>query len=240
MELSDRENDLLQALKGTAKSALSIIPGLNQAIAGWDSYQRSNFERNLLKVISQLRDRVENVESFFSDEWIKTDNGKQFSRKVFDCAFDTQLEDKQELFINALINGVKDKQTPYLEKLKFLDMLRHLSRASLMVLAEMHKMFISNVRGPNRNANSISAFPLIDSKTISDKLSSSFHPYLTTSAISEMESQGLFSRTGEWRKSSHDGSYISGGGFSTDVCYTDFTARFVEFITISEEAKEIK
>jgi len=240
MELSDRENDLLQALKGTAKSALSIIPGLNQAIAGWDSYQRSNFERNLLKVISQLRDRVENVESFFSDEWIKTDNGKQFSRKVFDCAFDTQLEDKQELFINALINGVKDKQTPYHEKLKFLDMLRHLSRASLMVLAEMHKMFISNVRGPNRNADSISAFPLIDSKTISEQLSSSFHPYLTTSAISEMESQGLFSRTGEWRKSSHDGSYISGGGFSTDVCYTDFTARFVEFITISEEAKEIK
>ena len=45
-----------------------------------------------------------------------------------------------------------------------------------------------------------------------------------------MESQGLFSRTGEWRKSSHDGSFVEGGGFSTDLCYTDFTARFVEFI----------
>lgn len=240
MELSDRENNLLQALKGTAKSTLSLIPGLGQAISGWDNYQRSNFERGLLKVISQLRDRVEDVESFFSDEWIKTDDGKQFSRKVFDCAFDTQMEDKQELFINALINGVKDKQTPYLEKLKFIDMLRNLSRASLMVLAEMHKMFITNVRGPNRNADPISAFPLIDSDRISEKLSSSFHPYLTTSSINEMESQGLFSRTGEWRKSGHDGSYVPGGGFSTDLCYTDFTARFVEFITVRKNAKKIK
>ena len=240
MELSDREKDLLQALKGTGKSALSLIPGLNQAISGWDSYQRSKFDRNLLKIIDQLQDQVENIESFFSDEWIKTEEGKQFSRKVFDCAFDTQLEDKQELFVNALINGVKDKQNTYLEKLKFIDMLRHLSRASLMVLAEMHKMFISNVRRPNRNTDSISAFPLIDSDRISEELSSSFHPYLITAAINEMESQGLFSRTGEWRKSSHDGSYVSGGGFLTDVCYTDFTARFVEFITISEEAREIK
>ena len=96
------------------------------------------------------------------------------------------------------------------------------------------------MRGPNRNADPISAFPHIDPDKIAEELSSSFHPYLVTSAINEMESQGLFSRTGEWKTSSHDGSYVSGGGFSTDVCYTDFTARFVEFITISEEAKEIK
>ena len=63
MELSDRENDLLQALKSATKSALSFIPGLSQAISGWDSYQRSNFERNLMKVINQLRDKVENVGS---------------------------------------------------------------------------------------------------------------------------------------------------------------------------------
>ena len=240
MELNDRKNDLWEALKGTSKSALSIIPGLDQAISGWDSYQRSKFERNLLKVINQLKEQVDNIESFFSDEWIKTEDGKQFSRKVFDCVFDTQLEDKQELFVNALINGVKDKKSTHLEKLKFIDMLRHLSRASLMVLAEMHKMFINNVRGPNRNADPISAFPFIDSGKIVEKLSSSFHPYLITSAIREMESQGLFDRMGEWTKSSHDGSYVSGQGFLNDDCYTDFTARFVEFIKISKEAKEIK
>jgi len=238
LKLSNREKDLLQALNGTAKSALSLIPGLGQAIAGWDSYRKSNFERNLSEVIKHLQNKVGKIETFFSDEWLKTEEGKQFSRKVFDCAFDTQLEDKQELFINALINGVKDKNIHYLEKLKFIDMLRHLSRVSLMVLAEMHTIFISNVRGENRNADSTSALPHIDSEKLAEKLSSIFHPYIITSAINEMESQGLFSSTGEWKKR-YDGKYISGGGFMTGVCYTDFTARFVEFITISEKAKGI-
>jgi len=31
------------------------------------------------------------------------------------------MEDKQELFVNALINGVQDKETTSLEKLKFVD-----------------------------------------------------------------------------------------------------------------------
>ena len=49
-----------------------------------------------------------------------------------------------------------------------------------------------------------------------------------------MESQGLFSRTGEWRKNS-TGTFVEGGGFSTDLCYTDFTARFVEFVTLKDK-----
>lgn len=240
MELTEREKDLWEALTGTAKSALSLFPVIGQAIAGYDSYKKSNFERNLINIINQLKEKVDNVNLLFADEWLNTDEGQQFSRKVFDSALDLQLEDKQELFINALINGVNDKKSSHLEKLKFIDMLRHLSRASLLVLAEMHTMFIGNVRGPNRNCDTISAFPLVDPGQIAQKLSPPFHPYLVTSAISEMESQGLFSSTGEWKKSSHDGSYVSGGGFSKELCYTDFTARFVEFITLAPEARKIK
>ena len=55
------------------------------------------------------------------------------------------MEDKQELFINALINGVRDKETSNLEKLKFIDILRHLSLASLMILADMHSIFKNKV-----------------------------------------------------------------------------------------------
>lgn len=196
MELSNRENDLLEALSGTAKSALSIIPGLGQAIAGWESYKRSGFDRNLLNVIKQLQEKTGSLGTLFSQEWIKTEEGQQFSRKVFDSAFDTQLEDKQELFVNALINGINDDQTEYLEKLKFVDMLRNLSRASLMVLADMHKMFINKVKGPDRVADSISPLPRVDSNSIAQELSTKYHPYLITSAISEMESQGLFSNVG--------------------------------------------
>ena len=233
MELNDREKDALKALSGTVKSALSMIPVLAQAISGWDAYKRSSFERNVKRVIAHLEEKIKDLNLFFSDEWLRSEEGQQFSRKVFDSAFDVQLEDKQELFINALINGIHDQDTSPLEKLKFVDMLRQLSRASLMVLADIHKMFKNKVRGPKRHPDSTDAFPLVDPTTIAEKLSKKFDPFLVTASISEMESQGLFSRTGDWKKKP-DGSYMPSGGFATELCYTDFAARFVEFITTQE------
>jgi len=237
MKLSDREKDLLQAFGGTVKSVVSRVPGLGEAIAGWDAYKKSNFERNLKKVIEYLKDKIEDLNSFFFSDWLNTEEGQQFARKVFDSAFDAQLEDKQELFINALINGVQNEDTPYLEKLKFVDMLRHLSRASLMVLAKMHEMFKDKVRGPGRRQpEPVASYPLVDPTKIAEELSTQFDPYLVTASISEMESQGLFSRTGEWRKKP-DGSSSVVGGFATSLCYTDFAAKFVEFITLREARK---
>lgn len=234
MELSDRENNLGQTLIGILKSLASPVPGLGQAIAGWDNYQRSNFERNIKKAIELLEERATNIETLFTNEWLKTDEGQIFSRKIFDCVFDIQLEDKQELFINSFVNGVENAdKIEDLEKLKFVDMLRHMSRASLMVLAEMHKIFVKDVRGPNRNPDSIQSFPAIQPERLSSELSNIFHPYLIYSAIKEMEGQGLFSNVGDWRKDD-SGKYRQVGGFLNENCYTDFAARFVEFITINE------
>ncbi len=236
MELTDREKHLLQALSETAKSALSLVPGLGQAIAGLDAYKRSSFERNVRQVIEYLRVKVDNLEELFRQEWLQSEEGQQFARKVFDAAFDVQLEDKQELFINALINGVDNQTISQLERLKFVDMLRHLSRASLMVLAEMHNLLIDQVRGPGRKPDPLEPYPLVDPGHMAEKLSDKYDPYLVISSISEMESQGLFSRTGEWRKGA-DGRYMPGGGFATEMCYTDFSARFVEFITITQKRR---
>jgi len=240
MELTEREEDLLAGLSATAKSALSLVPGLGQAISGWDAYNRSAFDRNVRKVIAQLSERIDNFESFFHDEYLHTDEGQQFARKVLDASFDAQLEDKQELFINALVNGIKSKKTTEIEKLKFVDILRHLSRASLDILAAIHNMLIKQVRGPGRQPDPTSPYPLVDPSSIAENLSEIYDPYLVTSSISEMESQGLFSRTGEWRKDPVSGRHLPGGGFATELCYTDFTARFVEFIRTKPIKKSIE
>jgi len=240
MELTEREENLFAGLSATAKSALSLVPGLGQALSGWDAYHRSAFDRNVRKVIEYLSDRIDNIEDFFQDKYLHTEKGQQFARKVFDAAFDAQLEDKQELFMNALVNGAKSKTTTELEKLKFVDILRHLSRASLMILAEMHNMLINQVRGPMRQPDPTSSYPLVDPSAIAENLSEIYDPYLVTSSISEMESQGLFSRTGEWRKDPVSGRQMPGGGFSTEMCYTDFAARFVEFIRRKPKKKNIE
>lgn len=232
MRLTDREEDLKEALSGSTKSALSLIPGLGQAIAGFDAYKRSSFDRNLKKTITYLADKVDDLESFFSDDWVNSEEGQQYARKVFDCAFDAQMEDKQELFINALVNGVQDKNTSNLEKLKFVDILRHLSLASLMVLADMHQIFKSKVKGSGDGS------PHISPDNIAEELSDKYHPYLASASIYEMESQGLFSNIHDWRKTPN-GKYKSGTYFKDALSYTDFTSRFVEFITTKVRSKQL-
>lgn len=231
LELTDREKDSLEALAGVSKSALSLIPGVGQAIAGWDSYRRSKFDRGVLNAIRTLSQKVDDVHGFFQADWFQSEEGQQFAWKVLDSALDSQMEEKQELFVNALIQGASKPNVPQLEKLKFVDMLRHLSKASLMVLADMHDMLGSQVRGPGRSPDQVSAFPLVDATRIAEALSQKYDPYLVTAAISELQSQGLFSQVGEWRKRP-DGRSSPGGGFATEFCYTDFAARFVEFITM--------
>lgn len=230
MELSDREKDLSKAGLATIKSALSIIPGLGQALAGWDAYNRSIFERSIEKTFQYLSEKIDNIEDFCRQDFFQTEEGQQFARKVIDASLDPQLEDKQQLFINALISGANNKSISELEKLKFVDMLRYLSLASLMVLAEMHKKLIEQVRGPGRQPKPNSPYPLVDPTRIAENLSDEYDPYLVTSSISEMESQGLFSSTGEWIKDLATRQSRPGGGFDTALSYTDFTARFVEFI----------
>lgn len=227
-----QRNVFLEALK----QASSEIPVLAQFVKTWEKVEQDERHRNIAEALSLLEQKIVDLEALFSDEWLKSPEGDRFARKVFDSAIDAQLADKQELFVNALINGIQDKETKYQEKLKFVDTLRHLSRPSLDILAEIHKMFKDKVRGPGRNVDPAEAYPHIDRIGIAERLSTAFHPHMITSAIYEMESQGLFFTIGQWNKQS-DGSYRAGGGFATELTYTDFTCRFVEFITFREQKK---
>lgn len=233
MNLSDREKNALEALSGTAKSALSLIPGLGQAIAGWDEYRRSQFDRNILSLLQTLEQKVSDVRAFTTSEWLQTEDGQQFCWKVFSSALDSQLGEKQELFVNAFVQGVARPEVAQLEKLKFIDMLRQLSKAALMVLADMHTMYARQVRGPGRSPDPIGPYPMVEPTDVAEKLSNKYDPYLVTAAVYELQSHGLFSTTGEWRKLG-DGTLRPGGGFETALCYTDFAARFVEFISAPE------
>lgn len=229
--MTNREEDLLEALRGTGKAAISQIPVLGAAIAGWNAYNKSSHDRNIRNIIQQIDSRVDDIEAFFKNDYFSSEEGQRFTRKVIDAALDVQIEDKQELFINALINAPTASQIDELTKLKFIDILRQLSRAALMVLAEMHKIFSGQVRGPGRDTDSMAAPPLINSGIIAKNLSIQYDPYLVTSTIQEMESHGLFSSTIEWRRDIRTGGHMPGSEFSTGICYTDFAARFVEFIT---------
>jgi hypothetical protein len=208
------------------KTAASELPVLGQFLASWDKYKQNHFNENVGNILDHLNAKIHDLDNFFRNEWLHSKDGQLFTKKVLDSALDSQLADKQELFINALINGIEDQEMAYREKLKFVDMLRHLSRPSLDVLAEMHRMFKDQVKRPGNN-DPVQRIPRVEATRIAEQLGSKFHPYLVTSSIHEMTSQGLFDNIAEWIKTSN-GTYRSGAGFANALAYTEFTYRFGE------------
>ena len=72
----------------------------------------------------------------------------------------------------------------------------------------------------------------IDHERIAQDVAASLEidPYFVGSAISELDSAGLFSSVRSWRKDA-TGKYVPTGGYAAPgVGYTEFTERFVSFI----------
>lgn len=225
--------DIIEGVKGASKALIGRAPILGEMIAGYDSYRHAQFERHTKEFLNVLESGIESLSERLDISWLSTPEGETFAYKVVESAIDAQLADKRELFSNALINGIRRSEGDILLKLKFVDILRALSKASLMILSEMHGFLSANVRGQGRNPPN-EPYPLVSKHDIVAKLRGRYEPFLIASAIWEMQSQGLFDEIAEWGGRSPDGSFKSPGGFSDALAYTDFTCRFVEFITLPE------
>ncbi len=225
---NDRQKHLHEAGEGAIKALVARVPVFGELIAGWDAYRRSQFDLYVKRFILAIEEEIQDISKLGSNEWLGSMEGKQFARKIFASATDAQLEEKHRLFANAFVNGIENKQLSDLEKLKFVDMLRQLSLASLGVLSEMHKLYGSQVHRSGRPRPTIAA-PQVSVAELIRELGSKFDPYLIESAVTEIRATGLFSRftsfhTGIEGKPEPD-SYID-----NEIIYTEFTARFVEFV----------
>ena len=221
------KDNVIEGLIAAAKSIASMAPGLAQVIAAWDAIGRKELDRNLQQSIILLNENVGDLSVFFQSEWFKTPDGKEFLRKVLACALDSQMEEKREFFINALVHGAQATNLSQLEKLKFVDMLRRLSKAALMVLADLHVKSEPEMRQTEGDPKIINPAQIAAERGDEYK-----DRYLVTAAISELESEGVFSRAGAWGKHMEGASIAS--GFSTELYYTEFSAKFVEFISKSQ------
>jgi hypothetical protein len=233
LKMKEDLSDYMEGVGGAAKHFLSRAPVVGEAIAGYEGYKRAKFDRQVCSFRTYIEQKIEDIGALFSGDWLQTEDGQQFVRKVIDSALDAQMEDKQELFVNALINGIQNAEISQLEKLKFVDILRHLSCAALMVLADMHNMFKDKVRGPGRTPQGNPPYPCVEPSAIATSLAGKYDPYLVVACIHEMESEGLFSNIAEWREDK-PGSGIVPQGFDQGLSYNHFTARFVEFVTLRQ------
>lgn len=211
---------------GAVKALLARFPFLGEIIASYDAYREKQFELYVGRFLASISEQVSSLER----ERLQTPEGQQFVRKVFDCAVDGQLEDRHQLFANALVNGIQDKELANLEKLKFVDMLRQLSLASLVVLRGLHKQFEGELRHTPDQRRLRGALQVSDTKVIETVGGDQLDPFLVESALRELKAVGLLSRFTHFRRAS-DGKLQVDSYTSDDVFYSDFTARFVEFIS---------
>lgn len=201
------------------------IPFLGIMFEGYEAYKKSSEEKQFKAFVNTINTRVENLDAQFNEEWIKGQEGQNFCSKVIASAMNAEYCDKQELFANALINGTVISDIESSEKFKFIDMLRHLSRPALDVLAFMYSMQ-DRIQG---QMASMLAESVTNDAHKEGKLNGMDY-YLIYSCIEEIKNVGLLSTATKVDKDV-DGSYRVRSWYDRSESYTSFTQRFIEFVT---------
>jgi hypothetical protein len=220
----DPPDEWRAAGKGTVRGLLKLIPGVGVPLAAYEEFDKRRKQKAFDEFHADLQRKLERVEARANTEWLQSEDGQMFASKVVDAALDAQMTDKRELFSNVLVNGLLSEDLPSRTKMKFVDLLRSLSRAALDVLAEIHRYC-----GPALKASGASH--ISDTETSKHiATGTGMDPYLVGAAVAELRAEGLFSNVPSWEKDLQGRPRPSGQWLNEGQGYTEFTERFVMFI----------
>jgi hypothetical protein len=209
-----KKDALLNAGSEGIVEGIKMIPGLNILVSSLKAYQDSIEEQQRTEFITQLNMRLEQIELIsFNREWYKSSEGIEVSKKIIASALNAEYADKIEYFANALINSSKDYSQD--ERLKYIEILRIVSKPALKVLAkerELHKK-----RG-ERSSPQVSFNQLVKNLDLS--------PHLIETCINELYSLGVFSHTLEFSSDGHATRHFDQG----TSAYTKYSEKFVLFL----------
>jgi hypothetical protein len=198
---------------GAAAELAKKIPVLDCLIAGAERYYESIQHQQREEFVLVLADKLQKVTE--NAEWYQTREGQQFAKKVISSAMNAEYADKVEYFANALVNGPSlAPNDPHV--LKFVELLRKLSKASLEVLA----VLVKNAREVILTGN-----PRVYPASLA--VSMNWHPSLAEACIQELHSEGVLSLVIEW---SQDGQGYRKARWTEDAPnVTQFTIKFANF-----------
>lgn len=210
----DQKDAISAGLNEATIEAMKLIPGLNVLIAGVRKYEEQIENQQRRAFIEALSSRVSDIEEHFKDEWYTTSEAQEFVTKTAASALNAEYADKVEFFANMLLNATR-QNLEQMERLKFLEMVRHLSKPALVVLAAVTELHLS--RGSSHS-------PQVDDPTSKGQIISNtgFEPLLVAACIDELRSVGV----------------LSSEGFAAQVAgFTSFTLKFVNFIKDPSDMK---
>jgi len=207
----DRTKALIAADIEGAIELIKLMPGAGVFIETYRAYKEKLKDIQLSKFLDYLEKSMLENKKIFEDNFYLTESGKLFTYKIFENATNYEYAEKTEYFINALINGRNNESE--MERLRFIDMIKNISKPSLLVLAQ------SIINYKDNNKNKIPSITEIASQLSLDQ-------FLVDSCIKELSSHGVFSNNIGFGGPGNQVVSIVGG----TVAITAFTIKFGEFI----------
>ena len=185
---------------------VKLMPGIGVFVESYRGYKDKLKEIYLEKFLNKLSEKLTEREDLFSDKFYKTDEGKQFSIRIFDIATECQYFEKIDFFINVLINRKENFSNS--ERLRFVELIKNISMPILIIFANIINNFKNKgIRIP-------------DILSISRELD--MDPYLIDSCLHELKSQGIISENIGWGGPGNQKITIASG----ESGITAFTMKF--------------
>jgi hypothetical protein len=128
----DKNKALAAGFKEGLIQLAEEIPGLSSFIEGIRSYHEYINEQQRLAFAEELNKRLTTLEN--KRLWYQTPDGEEFVKKVIATSLNAEYADKLEFLANALVNG-PSLGTDQAKRLKFVEMIRQVSKPALEVLA---------------------------------------------------------------------------------------------------------
>ena len=174
-----KKKAIVAAAKEAALEAVKEIPFVGSLIEGVRAYHESIDEEQRQLFVDAMASRLDRLEQ--NSDWYKSSDGQEFVKKVVATGLNAEYADKIDYLANALTNGPSLGQQQA-KRLKYVEMIRHLSKASLEVLATC----VAHPTGTGQ------VMPGSIAKTLG------WNPSFVDACVRELFASGAFSSVVDW------------------------------------------
>lgn len=210
----DKKKALIAGATAGAIEVVKLIPFVGAPIEAVRSYHDSIEEQQREDFVVALSGRLDRLEQ--NKDWYLNPESEIFVKKTVATALNAEYADKLEFLVNAIVNG-PSLGSDHARCLKFVEMIRHLSKPALevMIAARTHRTGTGEVLAG----------------TLADHLG--WKPALVDACVREIHAFGGFSSVVTWLSSS-EGTRPSQSFSGGQPAVTAFTDEFAEFISLNK------
>jgi hypothetical protein len=196
---------------------------LSIPIEAVNAYRESMEQQQLKDFQERVNAKLDQIEA--NSQWYASPEGTEFVKKVVATGLNVEYCDKIDFFTNAIVNG-PNLGNDQAKRLKFVELIRSLSRSALQVLITLvNPSFRSHGNSPEALAGAAAT-------------ALGWDPALVLACIHELAALGVMSSVSTWREGDLSGQWEPHQYYSSGIPSINCLTRdFVKFISNPDASK---